>query len=349
MAPSSEKTWQRVQPQRYTKSRYIKVGVCIWSDDRFRKLSPIKPSGQSLWLYLITCPSAESIPGLIPMGRMALAEALDWSLEDFDSAFAEISQAGIAEADWKARMVWIPKAIYHNPPGNVNILKHWFAELEKVPETALKTKALTALQAYCERSGEAFAKAFREAFDKGFQEALPKAFANTNSNSNSQQQGAAVVELPEEKPSRRDLFKLLTPPPLVIDKLGQFTGQVLADAWSVGQQFAKLNPDARRTYDTVAKIVNSFASHVSAHGAQGLHAYFSLTDPDQWQKEVTQGKRLPVGASPWEVCEFLSPKGKRRPVDPSPRLQDAGDIFAQKQREYEAQLKAEQTTTEEDR
>ncbi|MCE4343948.1 hypothetical protein ABQW67_19700 [Xanthomonas hortorum] len=69
---------------RQPKSRYRKVEVRTWGDEKFRALSPMPPSGQGLWLYLITGPHTGPIPGLFRAGRAAMAEELEWEMEAFD-------------------------------------------------------------------------------------------------------------------------------------------------------------------------------------------------------------------------------------------------------------------------
>jgi len=114
-------------------SRYRKVEVKTYGDEKFRKLSPIPPCGQGLWLYLITGPHTTSLPGLFRAGRAALAEELGWSQEAFDKAFAEVFEQGMVKADWDNRVVWIPNAIKHNPPASPNVVTHWRAEWNLYP------------------------------------------------------------------------------------------------------------------------------------------------------------------------------------------------------------------------
>src|ERR1700677_484913 len=123
-------------------SRYRKVEVKTYGDEKFRRLSPIPPCGQGLWLYLITGPHTISIPGLFRAGRAALAEELGWSQEAFDKAFAEVFEQGMAKADWSNRVVWIPNAVKHNKPASPNVITSWAAELELIPECDLKTEAM---------------------------------------------------------------------------------------------------------------------------------------------------------------------------------------------------------------
>ena len=43
-------------------NRYRKIEVRMWGDEKFRMLSPLPPSGQSLWLFLLTGPHTGPIP-----------------------------------------------------------------------------------------------------------------------------------------------------------------------------------------------------------------------------------------------------------------------------------------------
>ena len=82
-------------------SRYRKIEVKTWSDKQFRSLSPMQPSGQGLWFFLLTGPHTGPIPGLFRAGRAAMAEELGWDDEGFDKAFLEVLSKGMAEANFK--------------------------------------------------------------------------------------------------------------------------------------------------------------------------------------------------------------------------------------------------------
>jgi len=150
--------------------RYRKVEVRTWGDEKFRRLSPMPPCGQGLWLFLITGPFTGPVPGLFRAGRAAMAEELDWSLEAFDKAFGEAFREGMVKADFRARVVWVPNAIKHNKPESPNVVKSWATELDLIPECPLKWEAIEALKASVYALGEAFAKAF----DKAIGKPLPK-------------------------------------------------------------------------------------------------------------------------------------------------------------------------------
>jgi hypothetical protein len=166
-------------------SRYRKIYVRTWSDEKFRSLSAPQPNGQTLWIYLLTGEHTCKLPGLFRAGEAALAEALDWPLKAFRQAFQEVSAKGMAEADWRARLIFIPKALEHNPPENPNVVKGWASEWDEMPECSLKDHAEVVFKAFLEGLGKAFAEAFQQALEKPrakrFQEGDPKGFGKSGS------------------------------------------------------------------------------------------------------------------------------------------------------------------------
>lgn len=174
--------------------RYRKVEVRIWGDERFCALSPIPPCGRGLFLYLMTGPHTGPVPGLFRAGRAAMAEELDWSLEDFDKAFQEVFGQGLVIADFKARVMWVPNAIKHNKPESPNVVKSWAAEFDLIPECDLKRKAFAALKANIHALGEPYAKAFDESIGKAFPKVSPKAIPNQEQE---QQQEQLINSVPK--------------------------------------------------------------------------------------------------------------------------------------------------------
>lgn len=150
---------------RAEKRRYRKVLCRMHSDAKYMALSKPQPNGQSLWQYLITGPHTTSVPGLFMAGEAQLAEALQWPLSGFRRAWAEIeTEQNMGRADWRARVVWLPNAIRHNPPENPNVVKGWSAALDEIPECALKQEAMQELAWFLEGLGEAFLKPFPKPF-----------------------------------------------------------------------------------------------------------------------------------------------------------------------------------------
>ena len=143
-------------------SRYRKIEVRTWSDEKFRSLSAIPPSGQGLWFFLLTGPHTTAIPGLFRAGRAAMAEELEWEQEAFDEAFLEVSSQGMAKADFRAKLVWLPKAIQHNKPESPNVVRGWRVELDLLPECDLKREAIAGIRKALENAGPSYVEAFDE-------------------------------------------------------------------------------------------------------------------------------------------------------------------------------------------
>ncbi|WP_154585668.1 hypothetical protein [Burkholderia cenocepacia] len=158
------------------RSRYRVIEVRMWADQKFCALTPIPPSGQGLWVYLLTGPHTGPIPGIFRAGRAGLAEELGWTTEAFDEAFDEVFRQGMAKADWQAKLVWIPKAVDCNLPTSPNVVISWAKEWPQLPECDLKVEAYEALKASIHGRGKAFGEAFDKSFAKPIVKASGKAF-----------------------------------------------------------------------------------------------------------------------------------------------------------------------------
>lgn len=143
---------------------YAKVSIEMWGDYRFLQLSPLKPSAQGLWVYLLTGHFRTSIPGLnLRIGIGALSDRLKWRIVEVERCWEEIAALKMAEADWRAGVVWLPKGIEHNEPESPNVIKGWGKVV--LPECRLIEKVLTTLEAYItERLSRPYAKAFQYTF-----------------------------------------------------------------------------------------------------------------------------------------------------------------------------------------
>lgn len=148
-------------------ARYGKIDVRMWGDAKYLALSAPPPNAQTLWVYLLTGAHRTSLPGLFMAGEAMLAEALRWPLAAFRKCFNELVEQGMVQADTRARVVWIPKAIAYNPPESPNVVRSWRAHWDEVPECQLKTIALQAFASFFKGKSEAFQKAFREAIGEG--------------------------------------------------------------------------------------------------------------------------------------------------------------------------------------
>lgn len=147
-------------------ARYRKLDLRTWNDKKFRLLTPLPPSGQSLWLYLVLGPHTTNIPGLFEASEISMADRLGWPLKAFREAFREASAKAMAKADWKARLVWLPNAPEYNRPESPNVVVSWGAAFDELPECQIKWEAYQSLKAFTEGLGEAFSKAFGKAIPK---------------------------------------------------------------------------------------------------------------------------------------------------------------------------------------
>jgi hypothetical protein len=154
--------------------RYRKISTRVWGDEKFRTLSRPQPNGQSLWFYLLTGPHTTALPGLFVAGEAGLSEALGWPLLGFRKAFAELTRASMALADWDARVVWLPKAVHHNAPESPNVVKGWKSALDEIPECRMKHVAAQALKDFL----LAYHHAFAHALGEGWPEPLTEGSAH---------------------------------------------------------------------------------------------------------------------------------------------------------------------------
>jgi hypothetical protein len=139
---------------------YRKIDTKIWSDSRFSALSRPKPNAQTLFLYLLTGPHTGQLPGIFIAGKRGLAEALGWSEAEFDQCFVELEKTMSVTADWRHRVVAIPKAAKYNLPNSPNQLKNWRRVLESLPDCTARSLYYGYVSALVKRLGPRFVEAF---------------------------------------------------------------------------------------------------------------------------------------------------------------------------------------------
>jgi hypothetical protein len=148
------------------KEVFRKVSRRMWRDERFGRLTEPSPCGRYLWIYLITGPFTSRIPGCVVAKPAVLAADLGWEPEAFREAFQEVLNEGLAKADEKAGLIWLPKGPNHNRPENPNVVKSWRTDWDMVPECPLKSEVWRDLKAFLEGFGEGFADAFAKCCPK---------------------------------------------------------------------------------------------------------------------------------------------------------------------------------------
>lgn len=136
---------------------YRKLDVEIWSHPA---LAGVECRVTLLLVYLLTGPHTTSIPGLFRIGRAALAEALGWEPEDFASAWRTLAERGLVQADWHARLVWVPLAWSMEAPANPSVVKGWRDRWATLPKSDLLDRVTETFTAQLHAMGSAYETAF---------------------------------------------------------------------------------------------------------------------------------------------------------------------------------------------
>lgn len=147
---------------------YRKVYRKMWTDKKVKRLSPMLPSGQCLWFWLLTGPATTQIPGVVIGDEDMLVAQLKWPIEGFRKAFDEVLGEGMAKADLEAGIIWLPKGIDHNPPGNPNVVTSWRHTWNDLPESPLQDIVHKGLTEYLSKMSPKFLKAFEKACPKDY-------------------------------------------------------------------------------------------------------------------------------------------------------------------------------------
>jgi hypothetical protein len=133
----------------------------------YRHLSKPGPSGLYLAQFFETGQETIPIPGVIPIGRAQAAEALEWEATDFDAKFAELESSGIAVADWKARIVFLPAKLQEteSAPNSLNAVVTYRRAFDKLEDCDLKARIGEALREIIARRSDL--PSWLEAWDGG--------------------------------------------------------------------------------------------------------------------------------------------------------------------------------------
>ena len=202
--PKKAKSPQQVKSQ-YEPGSWSKVTRRMWRDAKFQGMTPLAPGGQALWLYLLTSPHCTSIPGLFSAREEGLASELGWSMEGFREAFLEARQADLVEADWKVGLVWIRKAIRHDPPVSPNVVHGWGKTARSLlPECDLLRCALSGIRSQIQEyfyNSSPYLEAFGKAFPEAYLEALPKALGESGAGFQIQEQEQEQEHRSKQLPS----------------------------------------------------------------------------------------------------------------------------------------------------
>lgn len=126
MSRSSAPIYRAIQPRMFV-------------TEKFRRLSG---GAERVLFRLLAGPETRLIPGCIPVGSKALAEAMKLPEEEFLEHFAELQRAGYAEADFDTGFIFVVEAANTAAPSlNPSIITGWSRDWEMLPDCELKGKA----------------------------------------------------------------------------------------------------------------------------------------------------------------------------------------------------------------
>lgn len=124
--------------------RYNEVSIKTWVSADFRKLTD---KGKMLWLYLLTGPIRQQVPGIYRAGLGTCTDDLAWDLKDIKTSFKELLDAGMVQRDADTNVLYLPNwPKYNRPPANPNVLKSWLNLLDGIPDCTLKTNYIAELR-----------------------------------------------------------------------------------------------------------------------------------------------------------------------------------------------------------
>lgn len=169
-------------------SRYRKVDVRIWNDEKFATLSD---RGKLAFLFVLTHPNLTAL-GAMRATNAGMAAELKWPEEAFREGFGEVLSKGIAKQDEQASFVWLVNFLRYNRPESPNVVKAWVGAIDLIPECQLKVAMLQRTAEFASGLGEAFMKAL----PKAFLEALPKGMPNQKQKQKQKQEHQQEQEPP---------------------------------------------------------------------------------------------------------------------------------------------------------
>lgn len=195
------------------KPRYRKVSCRMWTGSvDFIGLSVF---AKLAWLYLVTGPQTESLPGLYTLGHRRMAEDIGLSDDDAAAALREIETAGMIKTDTRLKLVWVPKALEHNQPESANVVRSWGRAWELLPQCALLDEARESFRSTLAAMGDSYADAFGEALG----ERTPKPSPNPSGKASPK-----PLVMPSAKASPMPEQSLDLPPSIGMTKSGTGAG-----------------------------------------------------------------------------------------------------------------------------
>ncbi len=112
---------------------YRRIDPSLWHSAAVRAVTPLAPTAQGLYLYLLTGPRGSVVPGVYPAGPAALAEDLGWTARALERCLAELTAHQLAIVHLATRLIVLPAAIAMNPASSPKQVTSWARALAALP------------------------------------------------------------------------------------------------------------------------------------------------------------------------------------------------------------------------
>lgn len=126
--------------------RYRSVRTDFWYDPNLLALSRMGPSGQGLYLYLITGPhNRASLPGLFQFWPDQAAAILAWERSDVVRVMRELVASELARWSEASGICWIPGVFEYERPTSGSVAAAWAKEVRLLTECPLLDEAIASI------------------------------------------------------------------------------------------------------------------------------------------------------------------------------------------------------------
>ncbi len=150
--------------------RYRAIETSLQADADYVGLSD---SAALAYLTLRTGRHTTNLPGLWRAWLEELARPR-WTPQVFKKLFAEIEERGMAQADWNAGVVFVPRVLLVNAPANPDAILAWKSSWVEIPDCPLKRRAHQLFYEHCvERDAVGSVKSYVDSFLEACGEPIP--------------------------------------------------------------------------------------------------------------------------------------------------------------------------------
>jgi len=145
---------------------YHKVSLLFWKDREIRAwLKAGEHMTATLAIYLLTCDHKNS-EGLYWLPKEYIESDLALEADEVGVRMAHLLEKGFAEYDTAAEVVFLPNALkYHEPKSKLQI-KGALSALERVPDTVLFPRFVSAAESLAPSLAKEMRKAFKDRLGK---------------------------------------------------------------------------------------------------------------------------------------------------------------------------------------